>query len=199
MEPDELEDSWRRTRKRFERAVALLSVPAAERAALDSYRENLEHNELELALDDLEEAGHRGIQPPEFWEHLRWAAENMRLLDRAQTLQHREAEARQGYVRIALTLTIPDQGGPTMPVRSGARMPWAIGAEHEGSPILNDAMLLLVGCREVAPGGSATAHVVPLCPEYWMLSPGQCIHAQVGSRRYADAVVVEQVPAWRPS
>jgi hypothetical protein len=60
MEPDELEDLWRRTRKRFERAVALLYVPADDRAPLDSYRENVEHNELELALDDLEAARRPG-------------------------------------------------------------------------------------------------------------------------------------------
>jgi hypothetical protein len=122
----------------------------------------------------------------------------MELQDRVETFRQREAEAKQGYVRIELTLVPPDQGGPASAIRSGARMPWDIGALHEGEPMLNDAMLVLVGCREVAPGGSATAHLVPLWPEYWKLSPGQRIHAQVGSRRYADAVVTEQVPAWRP-
>jgi len=199
MKPDELEDSWRRTRKRFERVLPLLSGAGEASTLLDSYRENLEHNELELALDDLEEAGHSAIQPPEFWEHLRWAAENMGLQARVQTLQHREAEAKQGYVRIALTLLTPDQGGPVTALRSGARMPWDISGQYEGRPMLNDAMLVLVGCRELAPGATATAHLVPLCPEYWALSPGQLIHAQVGSRRYAEAVVAEQVPAWRPS
>jgi hypothetical protein len=162
MNRDELEASWRRTRKRFERAVALLSVTGDARARLGSYQENLDHNELELALDDLEEAGDGAIQSPAFWEHLRWAAENMGLEERVATLQQREAEAKQGYVRIALTLLVPDQGGPTGPVRNGARMPWAIGAQHEGSPMLNDAMLVLVGCQELAPGASATAHLVPL-------------------------------------
>lgn len=76
-------------------------------------------------------------------------------------------------------------------------MPWDIGARHEGEVMLNDATLVLVGCREIAPGTSATAHLVPLWPEYWKLSPGQRIHAQVGSRRYAEAVVSEQVRAWR--
>jgi hypothetical protein len=195
----ELEASWHRTRKRFERAVALLALTGDDRTRLASYQENLDHNELELALDDLEEAGDGAIQPPEFWEHLRWAAENMGLQERVETLQRREAEAKLGYVRIAMTLLLPDQGGPAGPIRSGARMPWDIGAQHEGSPMLNDAMLVLVGCRELAPGASATAHLVPLWPEYWKLSPGQRIHAQVGSRRYAEAVVTEQVPAWCPA
>lgn len=199
MNHDELADSWRRTRKRFERAVALILVTGDGRAQLESYRENLAHNELELALDNLEEAGDSAIQPPDFWEHLRWAAENMGLQDRVQTLQHREAEAKQGYLRVVVTLLTPDHGGPTTAVRSGARMPWDIGGQYEGSPMLNDAMLVLIGCRELAPGTSAAAHLVPLCPEYWTLAPGQRIRAQVGSRRYAEAVVAEQVPAWRPS
>lgn len=199
MNHDELADSWRRTRKRFERAVALISVTEDGRAHLESYRENLAHNELELALDNLEEAGDSAIQPPDFWEHLRWAAENMGLQDWVQTLQRREAESKQGYVRVLVTLLTPDHGGPTTAVRSGARMPWDIGGEYEDSPMLNDAMLVLVGCRELAPGASATAHLVPLCPEHWTLTPGQRIHAQVGSRRYAEAVVAEQVAAWRPS
>jgi len=46
------------------------------------------------------------------------------------------------------------------------------GGQYDGSPMLNDAMLVLVGCRELASGASATAHLVPLCPEYWTLSPG---------------------------
>ena len=199
MNRDELEAMWGRTRKRFERAVPLLSGGEEVSALLESYRENVRHNELELALDDLEEAGARTTQPPEFWEHLRWAAENMGLQPRVQTLRHRETEAKWGYVRIAVTLLTPDQGGPTSALRSGARMPWDIGAKHEGQLMLNDAMLVLVGCSELAPGTSATAHLLPLFPEYWTLSPGQRIHSQVGSRRYADAVVVEQVPAWRPS
>ena len=198
MSRDELEASWQRTRKRFERAVALLALPEDDHARLASYQQNLDHNELELALDDLEEAAEDTIQAPEVWEHLRWAAENMGLQERVTMLQHREAEAKQGYVRIALTLLPPDQGGPAGPVRSGARMPWDIGAQHEGSPMLNDAMLVLVGCRDLAPGASATAHLVPLWPEYWKLSPGQRIHCQVGSRRYAEAAVTEQVPAWQP-
>ncbi|HYJ07743.1 MAG TPA: hypothetical protein VEX18_02005, partial [Polyangiaceae bacterium] len=120
MNRDELEDSWRRTRKRFERAVALLAVTGDSRARLASYQENLDHNELELALDDLEEAGDGTIQPPEFWEHLRWAAENMGLQERLETLRHREAEAKQGYVRIVVTLLLPDQGGAAGPIQSGA-------------------------------------------------------------------------------
>src|SRR5258706_12477174 len=158
MNRDELEAAWSRTRKRFERAVPLLFGGEEIRALLESYRDNVEHNELELALDDLEEAGGQAMQPPEFWEHLRWAAENMGLQPRVQTLQHREPGAKQGYVRMAVTLLTPDQGGPTSSVRSGARMPWAIGAQHEGSPIFNDAMLVLVGSPELAPGASATAH-----------------------------------------
>lgn len=199
MDREELEASWHRTRKRFERAVALLALPGGAHARLTSYQQNLDHNELELALDDLEGAAEGTIQAPEFWEHLRWAAENMGLQDRVTTLQHREAEAKQGYVRIALTLLQPEQGGPAGPLRSGARMPWDVGAQHGGAPILSDAMLVLVGARDLPPGASASAHLVPLWPEYWKLAPGQRIHAQVGSRRYAEAVVTESVPPWRPT
>lgn len=111
MNREELEASWCRTRKRFERAMALLRVSEGSRARLASYQENLDRNELELALDDLEEAADGEAQSPEFWEHLRWAAENMDLQDRAETFRHREAEARQGYVRIKLTLVPPKYGG----------------------------------------------------------------------------------------
>jgi hypothetical protein len=83
---------------------------------------------------------------------------------RVQTLQRREAEAKQGYVGVVVTLLTPDHGGPTTAVRSGARMPWDIGGQYEGSPMLNDAMLV-VGCRELALGASATAHCHGSCSE----------------------------------
>ena len=81
---DELFKSWDRTRAHLGRAAGLLPATPVESdtgARLDHYRELLEHNELELALEVLEGLGAMNTVPPEFWSHLRDAALEMGGLD----------------------------------------------------------------------------------------------------------------------
>ena len=76
-----LQESWARTTAHLRRAARLLpEVPApSEDGRVEQFREYLEHNELELALDALEALGECNPVPSEFWGHLREAAAEMRL------------------------------------------------------------------------------------------------------------------------
>lgn len=77
-----IHESWDRTRAYLGRAALLLPpspFKSAEGGRIDRYREWLDHNELELALDELEGLGANNPVPREFWVHLRDAAEEMRL------------------------------------------------------------------------------------------------------------------------
>jgi hypothetical protein len=63
----------------------LPAVPIAgnDYATLSGYDKFLEHNELELAMDELFGLGVTNHPAAEFWRHLKRAAENMGLSERA--------------------------------------------------------------------------------------------------------------------
>ena len=97
--PDaELIKSWKITETLLERARhALPDAPVQheqERAALLArYQEFLEHNELELALDILEELGRLISARGGFWRDLERAAENMGLVGRLPALRQAFSDA----------------------------------------------------------------------------------------------------------
>jgi len=98
MSDPELVKSWKVTETLLERARhALPDAPVDHEQAcialLAQYREFLEHNELELALDVLEELGHLISARGGFWRDLERAAENMGLLDRLPALQKAFSQA----------------------------------------------------------------------------------------------------------
>jgi hypothetical protein len=73
--------SWDRTRGHLSRAW--VELPAGDSDELAWYVEFLDYNELELAMEALEEAGrHRGASAA-FWLALTDAAEEMRLPSKA--------------------------------------------------------------------------------------------------------------------
>jgi hypothetical protein len=57
--------------------------------SLAQYEEWLDHNELELALDELADLGWANRSPQEFWECLGQAAGNMGLHECAARLRNR--------------------------------------------------------------------------------------------------------------
>lgn len=74
-----LEDRWAETRRLLRAAARELGAGAA---ALTGFEEWLAHNELELALDALEDAGgaaDRSTPRPDFWRAMRAAALSMDL------------------------------------------------------------------------------------------------------------------------
>jgi hypothetical protein len=84
MPSEELLQSWKRTRAHLAAAAALL--PARPRSGPEGgshqgYAESLEHNELELALDQLEDLAQVNAVPPAFWAALSEAAAEMELSD----------------------------------------------------------------------------------------------------------------------
>ena len=86
---------WEVTATLLERARHALPVRQEQEYAglLTQYREFLEHNELELALDILEELGHLTSARGGFWRDLERAAENMSLVDRLPALRKAFSEA----------------------------------------------------------------------------------------------------------
>jgi hypothetical protein len=87
--------SWKITESLLERALHALPARREQEYAslLTQYREFLEHNELELALDILEELGHLMSAKGGFWRDLERAAENMGLEDRLPALRQAFSEA----------------------------------------------------------------------------------------------------------
>lgn len=87
MNRRELERSWAITRAHLSTAERLLpkdAVPGEGGCSLSRYREWLDHNELELALDELACVGDENTAPREFWRALMEAAQNMGLTDHAE-------------------------------------------------------------------------------------------------------------------
>jgi hypothetical protein len=82
MSRTELEESWAVTAQHLGAARALLSAnpaPGPDGGTLARYQDFLEHNELELALDELADVGLANSPPADFWRNLCRAAENMGL------------------------------------------------------------------------------------------------------------------------
>jgi hypothetical protein len=95
MSDAKLVKSWKVTETLLERARHALPAHHGQEYAtlLTQYREFLEHNELELALDILEELGHLISARGGFWRDLERAAENMGLGDRLPALRKAFSEA----------------------------------------------------------------------------------------------------------
>ena len=94
--PDaKLVKSWKITQTLLERARRALPVQHEPEyaALLTRYHEFMEHNELELALDILEELGQLTSARGGFWRDLERAAENMGLVDRLPALRKAFSEA----------------------------------------------------------------------------------------------------------
>ena len=70
MAPRDLKNLWGQVRRRLNRAADLLPYPlrrGPEGGTIEAYREWLEHNELELALDELEMLGDVNEVPDTYW------------------------------------------------------------------------------------------------------------------------------------
>jgi len=92
MPRDELTQSWQRTRAHLAAAVAMLPAMQGARTLHDcrrAYLEFLEHNELELALDELESLGKKNSVPSEYWAVLAEAAAEMNLMEHTKRYRKR--------------------------------------------------------------------------------------------------------------
>jgi hypothetical protein len=95
MASAELKRSWEVTTGHLQAARALLPsapAPGADGGSVVEYQSFIEHNELELALDELADVGAANRVVPQFWRSLAKAAENMGLTDKARQIQQK-AEA----------------------------------------------------------------------------------------------------------
>ncbi|HUQ26970.1 MAG TPA: hypothetical protein VM051_00165 [Usitatibacter sp.] len=92
MTSAELERNLAITTKHLLAARALLrdDLPAgADGASLEGFEDCLRQNEMEFALDELEDLGLTCHPVAEFWKHLMYAADNMGLTERAAEYKQR--------------------------------------------------------------------------------------------------------------
>jgi hypothetical protein len=88
----DLEQSWAITMKHLEAASVLLpenAVAGPDGGRLAEYRHYLEHNEFELALDELADVGLANSPPVGFWQNLHKAAANMGLANHVARFQRK--------------------------------------------------------------------------------------------------------------
>ena len=96
MDRKELERMWAATAKHLNAARAQLPevpAPGLDGATVSGFDECLRHNEMELALDELEDLGLTNAPPADFWQHLIFAAESMELSERAADFERRMGNA----------------------------------------------------------------------------------------------------------
>jgi hypothetical protein len=96
MDRSELERIWATTAKHLNAARGLLPeapAPGLDGATVSGFDECLRHNEMELALDELEDLGLTNAPPPDFWRHLIFAAESMELWERATDFKRKMGNA----------------------------------------------------------------------------------------------------------
>ncbi|MBE9060744.1 hypothetical protein [cf. Phormidesmis sp. LEGE 11477] len=87
-----IQDSWNLTRRHLDSASACLPaalVPGEDGGTLARYRNWLEHNELEFALDELIDLGDANPVPVNFWHNLLDAAYNMGLAKQSVEIEYR--------------------------------------------------------------------------------------------------------------
>ena len=85
---------WSAVRGDYDRAQGLLpSPPADTEGSLARLAEWLDHNELELALDELESLGVDNTAGQPYWQHLQSAAARIGLTGHAERLGRRAARA----------------------------------------------------------------------------------------------------------
>ena len=91
---DDLPELWASIKADLHRACNLLPGSSEDSAILRQYHEFVEHNELELACDALEESAKDRAVSSEFWLALRDAAQKMRLDENSARY---EKLARKGF------------------------------------------------------------------------------------------------------
>jgi hypothetical protein len=97
MHRRELERSWAITREHLAEAKAALlsALPRPEGSAMfAAYEDYLDHNELELALDELESIAENVKANAIFWRDALSAAESMGLVRHAERYRHQLQERR---------------------------------------------------------------------------------------------------------
>jgi hypothetical protein len=184
----DLRESWERTRAHLLRAA---SVAGAQH--LETFEGYLDHNELALAADVLEDLGNeRGDLPRPFWEALASAYENMQEGASVTRCRFRIQEIEHGFVEAQLTLSPTSAGGRSTPILTDYRPDWNLGTRTaSGEPLLTGATVALEDARAIAPGGSGLVRLHPRLPEAWhALQPGAEIAIQEGSRIVGKAIVL---------
>ena len=92
---DELQASWARTCTHLNAAFQVLPESPKDGlcgGSVAAYHDWLSHNELELALDELEMLADANVVPRKYWENLLAAAQEMKLDTHIQRYKERLPE-----------------------------------------------------------------------------------------------------------
>ncbi len=89
MNRDELLALWAVIKSHLQKARATLPMTASNDRTIREYQDFIEHNELELACEALEEFANEHPVRPDFWVSLGDAAEAMTMHDRAKLYRAR--------------------------------------------------------------------------------------------------------------
>lgn len=84
--------SWMYVQSKLRLARTLLD-DSSPKSELQSFEEYLDHNELELAMDELDWIGQQCDCPGGFWRNLERAANAMKLTERAKEFRQRFQDA----------------------------------------------------------------------------------------------------------
>lgn len=194
MDSGDLSASWEITRVHLAAARSLLPPTLFQGPPLLEVAEFLDHNELELAMDELALLSDQFPAPPAFWEALRAAAANMGLADRERDLDWRLSEAKWGYLRVELRLLPTSEDGRKTPFRSGYRPDWDIGNSYEGRSTINGAPVTIEDRPSLLPGETGVVRLHPLVPELWThVRPGARLALHEGARVLGTGTVLELV------
>jgi hypothetical protein len=156
---------------------------------------HLVHDELEVAVDLLQELGGVGTLPLAFWERLGDAAGRLGLRRSQAWCRWWLQELRVGTIRAELR---PSPLGETfrrtpMPGAGVLRPMWDIGNQTpDGQPALNIAGLWVEFSPELPPGGRASVRLLPLEPTRWRrLAPGDVITLHESARPGGTATILQ--------
>jgi hypothetical protein len=97
VDRSELRALWQKVGDRLSAADALLPAYVRrgdEGGSIEGYRDYRDHNELELALDELEMLGEANDVPDEYWSALATAAQLMSLEEHEQRCRSRLLRSR---------------------------------------------------------------------------------------------------------
>lgn len=179
---------WKRTEAHLRRAHRYTGSPL-----LPDFNDCLDHNELALAADVLDDFGDERVDlAQEFWEALKYAYENMEAEHKAKRCRYRLYEAEHGFIEARLVVTATEDGGRTHPVFTDYRPDWNIGNRTEsGEMVINGAPITLEDAQSIPPGGTGLVRLHPLWREVWTsVQPGDKIDMHEGSRVVGNAVVL---------
>jgi hypothetical protein len=199
-EMDQLKESWKRAIAHLQRAEIFLGC----KYGLTEYRDHLQHNELELAADQLFSIGEADeALGEEFWAAMSDAYKEMGVGSRKLRCGLWGYGARVGFFEASLELTTTQSGGRRTPVLGTSEYRYMcvcdVGNRQDGETIWNDAAVILKEQQALAPGETGVVRLYAVHPEAWeRLLAGDVISLHEGKSKVGSAKILRVVRPIKP-